>query len=191
MVALPVEIVNPQPESWTGPVVLTLAIAGAALVVSLISAGFNVWSWKAQGVNGHLKVFPDIGEDASGETSICLVLTNTGRMPLPVMLLGMGKKWCPFDRRAPFKLLEGYGEFPSLYDHEDGPRPKIEPAEDMSGMVGVEEILEFCKEHRLTLHQVEFTVTTSVKDFRARIPRAVRKTIEELQHSDLESDLVG
>lgn len=183
MVAFPVEITNPQPETWSAPTVATLIIAGFALLVSLGSAAFNIWSWKAQGLDGHLKVFPEMSEDADGDMSIFVVLTNTGRMPLPVMLLGMGRKWYPFHRTAPFEILEGYGEFPSLYDHEDGPRPKIEPFEDMSGPVSVSEILKFCQNNNLSLRQIQFVVTTSVKDFYARIPRPLRMEIERFQEA--------
>lgn len=183
MVAFPVEITNPQPETWSAPTVATLIIAGFALLVSLVSAAFNIWSWKAQGINGHLEAFETPGLDHEGKLSLYLILTNTGRMPLPVMVLGMRRKQYPWSKSPLLEVFNGRGDFPSIEKLASGPRPRIEPAEDMTAAISMADILEICKKNNFPLRQVEFVATTSVKDFRTRMSREARKHIERFQEA--------
>lgn len=141
-----------------------------------------------------------IGFGVGGEPCIYLSLVNTGRMPLPILLTGMGLKRTAYIRNrvlkvlgleqskymrdVDFKSLAGRGEFPSMKEINSRPRPKIEPAEDMAGPITVAEIKDYCYENNISLSQLEFAVTTSVKDFHTRIPRSLRKEIERLPEAN-------
>jgi hypothetical protein len=65
---------------WTGPVILTLVIAGFALALSVISLGWQVHSWRLSGPRVTVKRTQGIGGTARGVWFTGVQAVNSGRL---------------------------------------------------------------------------------------------------------------
>lgn len=78
----------PSPPVWTGPVVLTLCIAVLALIVSGISAGWQIVSWRRSGPRVKVKPTSGIGGVPPGVWFVGIQATNRGRLATEIEQFG-------------------------------------------------------------------------------------------------------
>jgi hypothetical protein len=73
---------------WTGPVILTLVIAGFALALSVISLGWQVHSWRHSGPRVTVKRTRGIGGTARGVWFTGVQAVNSGRLGTQIQQFG-------------------------------------------------------------------------------------------------------
>lgn len=81
---------NPTPPTpiWTGPVILTLCIAGLAFVMSGVALGWQIRSWRHSGPQVKVVRIQGIGATPEGIWFIGVGARNSGRLGTEVQQFG-------------------------------------------------------------------------------------------------------
>ena len=156
-----VEIVD-RPTGWDFNNVSTLIIAGLALVVSVISAGFNIWSWRKQGAVAQTSI------ELLHEDALWLSVSNIGRLPARVEPIIVSDAqtydWC----RLPIQ---------DFSFSDKGFEKIMEPGEYLAGSVPLQEFAIIMHDQNRKLKDIKIAIRFAGKNLRIGIPRRIRKKI--------------
>ncbi|WP_236163579.1 hypothetical protein [Corynebacterium ammoniagenes] len=156
-----VEVVQQQ-SGWDLLDISTVLIAGFALAVSIVSAGFNIWSWHRQGPRPHTSI------QKLHDKALWLSVSNIGRMPAKVEPIIVSDEkafdWC----RLPI---------PDFSFSDDGHQKIMNPGDYIAGAVPLKEFAIVMHDNKRKLKDVRVVIRFAGRDLRIKIPRKIRRQI--------------